>query len=107
MAHRFDDISLDELRRRNSMKWRTAPPGALPSFVAEMDFPAAEVIRRRLREAVDLSDFGYTPYDPGPVVGEALAGYAADTWRWTVDPAHVIVLGDVMRGLELCVDTFT
>lgn len=107
MAHRFDDISLDELRRRNSMKWRTAPPDALPSFVAEMDFPAAEAIQRRLREAVDLSDFGYTPYDPGPVIGEALAGYAVDTWGWTVDPAHVIVLGDVMRGLELCVDTFT
>lgn len=107
MAHRFDDISLDELRRRNSVKWRTAPPDALPSFVAEMDFPAADPIRRRLHEAVDRSDFGYTPFDTGPLVGEALGGYAADAWGWSVDPGHVIVLGDVMRGLELCVDTFT
>lgn len=89
------------------MKWRTAPPDALPSFVAEMDFPAAEAIRNRLREAVDLSNFGYTPYDPSAVIGEALAGYAADAWGWSVDPGHVIVLGDVMCGLELCVDTFT
>lgn len=107
LSHAFDDISLDDLRRRTSIKWFTTPGDAIPSFVAEMDFPAAEPIRARIREAVDRSDFGYTPYDPSRPVGEALASYAASAWGWTVDPGRVVVLADVMRGIELALDTFT
>lgn len=105
-AHPFDVLSLAELRQRTSIKWRTAPPDALPSFVAEMDYPVADPIRARLRQVIDRSDLGYTPYDPRVQVGEALAEYAQASWGWTVDPQRTVVLADVMRGIELSLSTF-
>ena len=43
----FDGLSLDHLRRRRSFKWRTFPPDVLPAFVAELDVPLADPVRRR------------------------------------------------------------
>jgi cystathionine beta-lyase len=37
----MEEISLAELRRRTSAKWRTYPSDGLPLPVAEMDFPPA------------------------------------------------------------------
>ena len=45
----FDGLALDFLRRRRSEKWLTFPPDVLPSFVAELDVPLAEPVRRRWR----------------------------------------------------------
>ena len=44
----FDGLALDFLRRRRSEKWLTFPPDVLPSFVAELDVPLAEPVRRAL-----------------------------------------------------------
>ncbi|MQA03612.1 MAG: aminotransferase class I/II-fold pyridoxal phosphate-dependent enzyme [Streptosporangiales bacterium] len=71
-----------------------------------MDYPVAEPIRTRLQRSLEMSDFGYAPYDPRVQVGEALAAYAQATWGWSVDPEHTVVLADVMRGIELCLTTF-
>ena len=92
----FDGIGLDVLRRRRSSKWVTHPPDVLPAFVAELDVPLADPIRRVLHEAVDLGDLGYTE----PVgLAEAFAGWAATALDWTVDPADVHLVPDVMVGL--------
>ena len=53
MTNPFDDVSLDQLRRRRSEKWATYPPDVLPSFYAEMDFAPAPAINRALHEAVE------------------------------------------------------
>ena len=55
----IDEVSLAELRRRSSAKWRTNPSDVLPAWVAEMDFTLAEPIAHALRSAVDNSDTGY------------------------------------------------
>jgi len=39
-------LSLDWLRCRTSMKWRTHPADVLPLWVAEMDVPLAEPVVR-------------------------------------------------------------
>lgn len=92
----FDGIALDDLRRRRSSKWVTYPPDVLPAFVAELDVPLADPIRRALHEAVDLGDLGYTEPDALP---EAFAGFAADEYGWAVDPADVHLVPDVMVGV--------
>src|SRR5215207_9425010 len=92
----FDGISLDQLRRRRSSKWVTYPPDVLPAFVAELDVPIADPVRRALHDAVDLGDLGYTE----PVgLADAVAGYAAAAFDWAVDPADVHLVPDVMTGL--------
>lgn len=90
-------LPLDQLRRRSSSKWRTYPEDVLPLFVAETDFPLAEAITERLREAVELGDTGYTPPDPG--IRAAFTAYAQRRFGWTVQPDRIRSTCDVMMGV--------
>jgi cystathionine beta-lyase len=88
-----EDISLAELRRRTSAKWRTYPPDVLPLPVAEMDFPLAGPVAEALHAAVRRSDLGYAGL--GPELAEALAGFTERRWGWAVDPAQVALAPEV------------
>jgi len=88
-----EEVSLAELRRRRSAKWRTYPSDVLPLPVAEMDFPIAAPVAEALHAAIGRSDLGYA--SPSPGLAEALAGFTARRWGWQVDPAHVTVAPEV------------
>jgi cystathionine beta-lyase len=85
--------SLALLRQRTSLKWRKYPADVLPLFVAEMDFPLAEPVKRALHDAIERSDTGYIA--PASGVGEAFSGFASRRWNWPVDPAYVRSTTDV------------
>lgn len=107
MAHaKLDDLDLDVLRSRKSEKWHTYPPEILPAWVAEMDFPLAAPIERVLRQAVDRWDVGYpiAPRDTG--LPEAFAERMADRFGWTIDPARVEILSEVVQGLYVALCAF-
>ncbi|HEY8283400.1 MAG TPA: pyridoxal phosphate-dependent aminotransferase, partial [Chloroflexota bacterium] len=92
----FDDLSLAELRERRSEKWTTYPADVLPAFVAELDFPLAEPIKRALTEAIARGDTGYV----NPVgLPEAFAAFAHAWFNWSVDPRRVFLVPDVMVGV--------
>lgn len=94
----FDDLALDDLRRRRSAKWAKYGPDVLPAFVAEMDFPLAEPVTAALRAAVEHGDCGYA--DPSSTaLAEALAAFAERRWGWAVDPDGVVPTTDVMVGV--------
>ena len=99
-----DAITLEQLRLRRSAKWREFPPDVLPSWVAEMDFPLAEPIARALHNVIDRSDTGYRALKGLP---QALSLFADRLWNWTIDPADVIVVPDVVTGLVHAVNVFT
>ncbi|MFD5596556.1 MalY/PatB family protein [Streptomyces griseorubiginosus] len=90
-------LSLEQLRRRTSMKWRTYPEDVLPLWVAEMDVPLAEPVVRAVREAMELGDTGYPA---GTAYAEALAFFAAERWAWE-GPAveRTAIVPDVMTGI--------
>jgi len=90
------DFSLAQLARRKSHKWREYPPDVLPAFVAEMDFMVAEAIAEAVRDALAIGDTGY-PH--AGELGEAFASFAAGRLGWTVDPARVFPIPDVMTGI--------
>ncbi|HXM56521.1 MAG TPA: aminotransferase class I/II-fold pyridoxal phosphate-dependent enzyme [Candidatus Dormibacteraeota bacterium] len=87
-------VSLPELRRRRSQKWRACPPDVLPAFVAEMDFALAPPVAAALVEAVELGDCGYAW--PSEELGAALAGFAGERFGWRIDPGDVALVPDVM-----------
>lgn len=93
----FDDISLDELRRRRSYKWRAFPDDVLPSFVAEMDFPLAPAIVDAVSQAVSQGDCGYAWLDTD--LKEALTCFCESRLGWTIDPADISLLPDVLTGV--------
>lgn len=97
MKSSFDDLSLTELRRRRSAKWRKFPADVLPAFVAEMDFPLAPPIAASIADAVALGDLGYAW--PIEEFGEAVTGFLKARFGWTIDAADLMPLPDVMVGI--------
>ncbi|MET8827325.1 aminotransferase class I/II-fold pyridoxal phosphate-dependent enzyme [Streptomyces sp. NPDC004610] len=90
-------LTLDRLRCRTSMKWRTYPEDVLPLWVAEMDVPLAAPVRRALDEALDLGDTGYPA---GTGYAEALAAFAGKRWGWHgLAVEHSAIVPDVMLGV--------
>jgi cystathionine beta-lyase len=88
---------LDRLRQRTSEKWRAYPPDVLPLFVAEMDYPLAPAVTRRLHDLVDLNDSGYVS-SPAEL-GAAFAGFAERHWGWRLDPSRIRTTTDVSVGI--------
>lgn len=95
--HPLRHLTLEQLRRRTSMKWRTHPEDVLPLWVAEMDVPLAAPVARALTEAIAVGDTGYPA---GTAYAEALAHFARERWGWdglAVERASIVP--DVMLGV--------
>ena len=96
-ASPLTQLSLDDLRQRTSMKWRTHPEDVLPLWVAEMDVLLAPQIATALEEAIGRGDTGYAT---GTRYAEAVSDFAARRWSWRgLDVAHTAVVPDVMAGV--------
>ncbi|MEU5950733.1 MalY/PatB family protein [Streptomyces sp. NPDC047525] len=90
-------LSLEQLRRRTSMKWRTYPHDVLPLWVAEMDVPLAEPVAEAITAAVALGDTGYPA---GTAYAEALAEFAHKWWGWDgLAVERTAIVPDVMLGI--------
>jgi cystathionine beta-lyase len=90
------EVSLDQLRRRRSVKWRQFDEDVLPLWVAEMDTPLAAPIRDALKAAVDAGDTGYS--HPGDLP-EVFAAFAAKRFGWRPDPGRCWLTSDVLHGI--------
>ena len=106
-AEMADQITMDELRRRGSLKWTRGGPDVIGAFVAEMDFGAAPAIARALRDVITRADFGYLSDRAVAEMAEACAAWQHDRYGWTVDPARIRPLPDVIKGLEAAIIVFS
>ncbi|TBH21143.1 MalY/PatB family protein [Thermus thermamylovorans] len=85
--------------RKESLKWGTYPEDVLPLWVADMDFPVAEPVRRALRERAE-SFLGYPPR-------EGDAGLKALLLEKAGLEGEVAFLPGVVAGLYGAVAAFT
>ncbi|MFI2104197.1 MalY/PatB family protein [Isoptericola sp. NPDC019693] len=92
----LEQLTLDDLRRRTSVKWRAYPPDVLPLFVAEMDTPVAPVVVDAVQRALALGDTGY---DLGATYAEGLVPFARERWGWTPDVGSSRTMPDVMVAI--------
>lgn len=99
------DLTDDQLRARGGVKWTYPESDVLAAWVAETDLAIAPAVTEALREAVERGDVGYPPLDHRTGVPDALADYAEQQWGWSVDPARVVLVGDVMAGVLLALRT--
>jgi cysteine-S-conjugate beta-lyase len=96
-ANPLEQLTLEDLRARTSMKWRAHPADVLPLWVAEMDVVLAEPVADALRSAVDRGDTGYPI---GSAYAEALADFADRRWGWSgVAVGRTAIVPDVMLGI--------
>jgi cysteine-S-conjugate beta-lyase len=105
MSGNFDAVDIERLRRRQTVKWTLNGPEVLAAWVAEMDFDVAPVVRAAILEAVDREDFGYVIGDLTELT-TACAGFLAARYGWTVPPARVFPVADVLTGISVALDTF-
>ncbi|MFF0903195.1 UNVERIFIED_CONTAM: MalY/PatB family protein [Kocuria sp. CPCC 205316] len=97
MTNPLETLTLDQLRRRTSSKWRAHPEDVLPLWVAEMDVSLAPAVARAVHEAIDLGDTGYPA---GTAYAEALSVFAARRWQWDgIAVERTALVPDVMLGV--------
>lgn len=93
----LEQLTLEQLRARTSMKWTTHPRDVLPLWVAEMDVLLAPAVAESLHRAVALGDTGYPS---GYAYAEAVADFAAVRWGWDgVAVERAAIVPDVMMGI--------
>jgi len=96
-ANPLEQLPIEALRARTSMKWRAYPADVLPLWVAEMDVPLAPPVAAALHAAIDAGDTGY-PAGPGYAL--AVRDYAAAHWDWPgLDIDRTAIVPDVMMGI--------
>jgi cystathionine beta-lyase len=72
-----------------------------------MDFGTAPAVETALREVIARQDFGYLPPATAGRMAEVCAAWLADQQGWTVDPARIRPLPDVIKGLEVAISLFS
>ncbi|AFJ34941.1 putative aminotransferase [Mycobacterium intracellulare subsp. yongonense] len=93
----FEELTLEQLRLRTSMKWRAHPADVLPLWVAEMDVHLPPTVAEALRRAVDNGDTGYPC---GTALAEAVSEFAARHWDWDdLEVGRTALVPDVMLGI--------
>jgi cystathionine beta-lyase len=96
----FDDLSIEDLRRRPGSKWRV-DPDVLPAWVADMDFPVAPVIADAIEHVVRRGDLGYPRWEDGHPLRAALADRMRERHGWEIDVADVREHTDVVQAVQV------
>lgn len=100
----LDGLEPGMLRARSGEKWRLYGEDVLPLWVADMDFPQPEPVRRVLQRALDVGDLGY-PMHPRPTALPRLFAERMGTrFGWEIDPQQVVLLTDVVQGIYVALD---
>lgn len=91
---------LDQLRNRQSVKWRKFPDDVIPMHVAEMDFPISPAIKASLISMIENDDLGYA--FPLTELGTSFSGFSERHWGFKPNPEMVFPATDVgVAGVEL------
>ena len=106
-AEMTDQITIDELRSRGSLKWTRGGPDTIGAFVAEMDFPAAPAVEAALRDVIERGDYGYLSDQAVAEMAEECAAWLRASYDWAVQPARIRPLPDVLKGLEAAITLFS
>ncbi len=101
----YDFDHAPDRRQTDSVKWNEYGEGVLPLWVADMDYPVAEPIRKALLERVEHGIFGYPDVfsDRKPVaeLKQVIVERMQSRYTWTITPEDVLLLPGVLVGLSL------
>jgi cysteine-S-conjugate beta-lyase len=103
----IDATTVPMLRARGSFKWSAPGPDGFGASVAEMDFGAAPAILEALAGLSADANFGYLPPPLADELAAACAEFEQRRFGWSVDPAHIHPIPDVLKALELAITHFS
>jgi cysteine-S-conjugate beta-lyase len=97
----FDRIDRSWLEARPGAKWHRPADGVLAAWVADMDFPTADVITDSLHRFADAADFGYPDWNPGSPLRDAFCERMQTKFGWDPKPSYVRETCEVLQVIEL------
>ncbi|NGY63153.1 aminotransferase class I/II-fold pyridoxal phosphate-dependent enzyme [Lentzea sp. NEAU-D13] len=104
----FDNLDLRWLRAKSGAKWRVPPANVLPAWVADMDFPVAEPIRRRLAALALEGDLGYPDWPDGRTpLREVFSARMGAQHEWHPDCTQVREFTDVTQAVQVVLQLAT
>lgn len=106
-TYNLDSFSLQQLEARPGAKWNYYPKDVLACWVAEMDFPLADSVKRAIVDQVTTNDLGYQLPNGLPGLREAVAGRLASKYGYAAQADDVLLLGTTGSGLNLSVRAFS
>ena len=106
----FDFDRVIDRRGTASVKWDTGPAAdrardVVPAWVADMDFAAPPEVCDAIRARLDHGVLGYSVRSRSH--DEALAGWMARRFGWTIDPDWLLTVPGVVPAVHLAVQAFT
>ena len=101
----FEELTLEQLRTRTSIKWSMYEPDVLPLWVAEMDAMPAPSVVEAITDALRRGDTGYPSM--GTSYADALAAVAARRWGWELDVSLTQPVADVLTGVFASITLLT
>jgi cystathionine beta-lyase len=107
MNHPFDALTPETLRQKACVKWNRYPDDVLPLWVADMDFPVAEVIKQGVRRYLETDDFGYPPDGGIPGLKAAVIARLQARYNWQVSAQQLMLINGIVPGLFLGVEALS
>jgi cystathionine beta-lyase len=99
----LDDLDIPDLSGRSGLKWAKATAaGAVPAWVADMDFPVPDPVREALTAAV-AGDLGYPVWDDDPRDNPLIDAYVERTARrhgHRPDPGHLRFFTEIIQAVQ-------
>lgn len=101
----MDFPTLNQLKERSTRKWTTYDEDVIPLWIAESDFATAPHVLATIKERVEKESFGYTPSNSQ--LPQALSDFYDRRYGYRPDPAMVVPIPDVVRGMLLAIQHLT
>src|SRR5690554_2971924 len=99
MAHAYDELTEERLRKLDGAKWNHYDADILPMWVADMDFPIAEPIRQAIRDYAECDDFGYPMPSGIPGLMDAVTGHLDRTHGVRFSHEQVMMTSGIIPSL--------
>ena len=101
MSYNFDNLSIEKLAKKASMKWQKYPKGTVPLWVADMDYPIADEIKKAIVDYIETNNFGYADYEGLPDLKEAAIERMWERYGWGLNHEHIFPISGIVQGLVL------
>lgn len=98
-THPWDELGPDHFLAQGSLKW-TTHKDATPAFVAEMDFPVADVIVDALQKNLTAQRFGYLPEHLSTTLATTVSDYLEREFSWRVPKPRIYPVADVLVAYD-------
>ena len=97
--HPWDEPGPEHFLTQGSLKW-TTHKDATPAFVAEMDFPIADVILVAMQQNLAAQRFGYLPEHLATDLSRAVQDFLGREFSWQVPESRVYPVADVLVAYD-------